>query len=152
MNLIELLKSKNLYLATAESLTGGLVAAGICNITGASQAFKGGIITYTKKAKCELLGLNQNDIDTYGVYSEETAIAMAKGVKAELGVEAAIATTGVAGPNCDESVDPGTVYFSFIIGDKVFSECKFFSGDRNSIRALAASYAIDKMTEILSEM
>lgn len=152
MDIIQLLKEKNLTIATAESLTGGLVADEICSIAGASSVFKGGIVSYTKKAKCELLGLNMKDIYTYGVYSEETAVSMAKGVKSELGVDIAIATTGVAGPDADDGVDAGTVYIAYIIKDQILTECKFFSGDRNTIRRVAASYAVNHLVEILSNM
>lgn len=151
MNIIEALKKDNLTIATAESVTAGLVANEICNISGASDCFKGGIVSYTKQSKCSLLGLNMADIDAYGVYSEETVLAMAKGVKNKLSVDVAIATSGVAGPYSDEGVDAGTVYFCFIIKDRIFIECKFFAGDRNTVRASSAKYAIDKVTEILSE-
>ena len=81
MNLVEKLKKLNLTICTAESITGGMIASNICNIEGASQVFNGGIVAYTKKMKQKLLGLNMDDINKYGVYSEKTVFSMAKAAK-----------------------------------------------------------------------
>lgn len=151
MNLIEKLSEKNYSISTAESITAGLIAARICDISGASKVFNGGIVSYSKEAKCKLLGLKREDIDTFGVYSEETAISMAKGVKKATNSNVAIAITGVAGPGSDENVEAGTVYCAFIVDGLIISEEKFFNGDRQEVRDKAASYAIKRVEELLEK-
>ncbi len=149
MNIIEKLKELNLTISTAESLTGGMIASKICNISGASNYFKGGIVSYTKQAKCSLLNLNMLDIEKYGVYSYETVISMAKSIKEQLNTDISISTSGVAGPNDDENVKAGTVYFCFIIKDKIITEKKCFNGSRNDVRIEASEYAINKIINLL---
>lgn len=150
MNIIEKLKTNNLTVSTAESVTGGLIASEICRIPGASKHFAGGIVSYTKQAKCELLGLSMEQIERYGVYSKETAEAMARAVRQRTNSDASVATTGVAGPYADEGTKAGTVYFGFVIGDTVFTECKVFLGKRNRVRQKAAKYAVKRLYELLS--
>lgn len=149
MNIIEALKKHNYTIATAESLTAGLISSKIANISGASNHLKGGVCSYTKEAKCNLLGLNMENINKYGVYSEYTAISMARGIKEKLDSNVAIATTGVAGPGSDENVEAGVVYFGFIINDLEITECISFTGDRNEVRNKAAEYAVKKIIELL---
>ena len=119
MNIIEVLKKHNLTISTAESLTGGMIASMICDISGASNYFKGSIVSYTKETKNKLLGLSLEDIEKYGVYSFETVEAMAKSIKEKTNSNIAIATSGVSGPGPDENVFAGTVYYCFIINDKI---------------------------------
>ncbi len=149
MNIIEKLKEVNLTISTAESLTGGMIASNICNISGASNFFKGGVVSYTKEAKCSLLGLKMEDIEKYSVYSNETVISMAKGIKKNTNSDIAIATSGVAGPGADEGVEAGTVYFCFIIKDKIITEKKLFKGSRNEVRSNASNYAINQIINLL---
>ena len=149
MNIIDLLKEKNYSIATAESLTAGLVGSNICRNSGASSVYKGGVISYTKEAKCSLLGLNMLDIEKYNVYSHQTALSMAKGVKKLVDSTCAIATSGVAGPGSDEGVEEGTVFLAYIIAEKEYTECVKFSGMRNEIRELAAKHAVERFVELL---
>lgn len=149
MNLVENLTKLNLTICTAESITGGMIASNICNIEGASQIFNGGIVAYTKKMKQKLLGLNIDDINKYGVYSEKTVFSMAKAVKEKTESDIAIATSGVAGPYSDENVAPGTVYFCFYIKDKYFLEKKVFNGSRNEVRSKASMYACERLIDLL---
>lgn len=151
MNVIEALKSKNLTISTAESLTAGLVASNICSISGASNYFKGGIVAYTKEIKCKLLGLKMNDINKYSVYSFETVSSMALGVKKLTGSDIAIATSGVAGPGDDEGVKAGVVYFCIRIKDKKFLYKEKFNGNRNEVRDEASMFIINKLIEILGD-
>ena len=149
MNIIEKLKECNLTISTAESLTAGLIASKICEISGASNYFKGGIVSYTKETKCMLLGLKMEDIEKYGVYSNETVISMARGIKEKTNSDIAIATSGVAGPGSDEGVPAGTVYYCFIIKDKIITEKKNFNGERNEVRNEASLYAINRIISLL---
>lgn len=149
MNIIEILKKNKLTISAAESLTAGLVCAGICDYAGASSVFKGGIVSYTKEMKCRLLGLAMEDIEKYGVYSRQTVISMAEGIQRKTGSDIAIATSGVAGPESDENVAAGTVYFCFLIRQTPITECVVFSGDRNEVRRQAASYAVSRICQLL---
>ncbi len=152
MNIIERLKECKLTISTAESLTGGLIASKICEIPGASNYFKGGVVSYTKEAKCSLLGLNMEDIEKYGVYSNETVIAMAKGIKERTNSDISIATSGVAGPGSDEGVEAGTVYFCYYLENQIVTEKKIFKGTRNEIREEASIYALNIVIGLLTKI
>ena len=152
MNIIERLKECNLTISTAESITGGEIASTICSIPGASNYFKGGVVSYTKEAKCSLLGLKMEEIEKYGVYSKETVISMAKGIKKRTNSNIAIATSGVAGPGPDEGVEAGTVYICYIIDDYILFEKKKFEGDRNKIRKEAANYSLGVVVGLLTKI
>lgn len=151
MNIIEALKSKNMTISTAESLTAGLVASNICSISGASNYFKGGVVAYIKEIKCNLLGLKMADIEKYSVYSNETVSSMASGVMRLTNSDIAIATSGVAGPGDDEGVKAGTVYFCIKIKDKKYLFKELFTGDRNTVRENASRFVIDKTIKLLNE-
>ena len=152
MNIIERLKECNLTISTAESITGGLIASKICEISGASNYFKGGVVSYTKEAKESLLGVSLEDIEKYGVYSKETVIKMAEGIKERTNSDIAIATSGVAGPGPDEGVEAGTVYFCYYILDKIVTEKKKFEGTRNEIREYAANHALVMVVGLLTKV
>lgn len=152
MNLIEVLKLKGGKITTAESCTGGLVAAKIVSYSGASAFYEEGFITYSNEAKVKHLGIPMEDIDLFGVVSEEIASKMALGAAKNAGTEYAIATTGVAGPTGGTSECPvGTVCFGFVVREKIFSERKVFDGDRDTIRQKACDFAIDTMISLLME-
>lgn len=99
---LEELKARGLTLGTAESCTGGLMAKRLTDIPGASQAFKGGIVSYTNEVKANVLGVPQHLLDQFGAVSQEVAIAMAQGAREALGCDIALSSTGVAGPDKDE--------------------------------------------------
>ena len=99
---LEGLKTRGLTLGTAESCTGGLMAKRLTDIPGASQAFKGGIVSYTNEVKANVLGVPQHLLDQFGAVSQEVAMAMAQGARETLGCDIALSSTGVAGPDRDE--------------------------------------------------
>lgn len=99
---LEGLKARGLTLGTAESCTGGLMAKRLTDIPGASQAFKGGIVSYTNEVKANVLGVPQHLLDQFGAVSQEVATAMAQGAREALGCDIALSSTGVAGPDRDE--------------------------------------------------
>jgi nicotinamide-nucleotide amidase len=105
------------HVAVAESLTGGLLAAALASVPGASVVFRGGIVAYASDLKASLLGVDQAVLDTCGAVSAETARAMAEGVRARLGATFGLATTGVAGPDPAEGKPVGTVYIAATRGD-----------------------------------
>ena len=99
---LEGLKAKGLTLGTAESCTGGLMAKRLTDVPGASQAFAGGIVSYTNGVKARALGVPQHLLDQFGAVSREVALAMAQGARTALGCDVALSSTGVAGPDRDD--------------------------------------------------
>ena len=105
------LKKRNISIATAESCTGGLLANLLTNISGSSEYFDRGVVTYSNISKIELLGVSQEIIQKYGAVSKETASAMAIGIKERSNVDIGISTTGIAGPTGGTKEKPiGLVY------------------------------------------
>jgi len=131
-------------LATAESLTGGQLAATITGVPGVSAVYLGGAVTYATELKVALLGVPESVVATYGVVSAECATAMAAGVRRLTGATWTLSTTGVAGPTAQEGKPVGTVYVG-IAGPGVLDAVALsLAGDRPTIqgetceRALAA--------------
>jgi nicotinamide-nucleotide amidase len=141
--LLDLMRSKGLHLALAESCTGGLVAGRLTEIPGASDVVVGGIVAYANQTKVDLLQVPAEVIAQHGAVSAETAEAMARGAQVRFGAEIAIAVTGVAGPGGGSPEKPvGTVWFAFATGERVESVMARFVGSRSEIRARAAQAAL----------
>lgn len=146
--LLQLLTKYNLKVTTAESCTGGLVAGLLCDISGISNFYEEGFITYSEKAKCKNLDVLPEIINTYGVVSEETAIAMAEGALTRAQADCAISTTGVAGPTGGTEDTPvGTVCFGCIVKGHTFHTRRVFKGTRMEIRMQAAVFALEFLSE-----
>ena len=110
--LVEEMSRKNLLFACAESCTGGLIAHEVTSISGASQMFQGGAVTYSNESKADILGVDMRDIERYGAVSPQDAWAMASGARRVFSADVAISTTGVAGPRGGTSYHPvGMVIF-----------------------------------------
>ena len=110
---VKLLEEDELTVTTAESCTGGLVAARLVDVPGVSEVFKQGFITYSNKAKRKLLNVKKTTLKEVGAVSEKTAREMAKGAILASGADAAIATTGIAGPDGGTEEKPvGLVYIA----------------------------------------
>ena len=150
--LASLRKSKQ-SLTVAESLTGGLLGGAITSVAGASDVFLGGIIAYHPRIKSEALAINPDVLSTHGVVSREVAVAMAHGVKARLGSDWAIATTGVAGPGPSGGVPAGRVWIA-IVGPGLelapFAQELTLSGERSEIRVATIARALGAFTRILN--
>ncbi len=131
----ELLKGNGLTLATAESCTGGLVAARFIDNPGASEVFKEGFITYSNKAKRSRLNVKKSTLLKYGAVSRETVKEMAKGGAVAAKADVCVAVTGIAGPDGGTEEKPvGTVFVGCFIKGKTFiNECHF-KGDRTEVR------------------
>jgi len=99
MNIVELLISKNLKISTAESCTGGMVAGWITSVSGSSECFDMGVVTYSNDAKNKLLGVKKETLDKFGAVSEETAREMCECVRILANSNIGISVTGIAGPN-----------------------------------------------------
>ena len=126
---LDLLKAQGLTLGLAESLTGGLIASRICDIPGASAAFRGAIVSYASEIKFGLLGVPEGP-----VVSEAAVRAMAEGAARVLGADCAIAVTGVAGPESQDGEDPGVVWMATLVDGEVVATRAKFPFDRNRTR------------------
>ena len=154
-SLVELLTAKGLFLATAESLTGGLLSSMIVSEAGASQVFLGGVVSYQDATKSRLLGVSPNLLESQGAVDPEVAAQMAAGVRIKLAnangkpeeLVIGISTTGVAGPDSVGDKQPGLVYIAISsrLGTVVFE--REFQGDRTAIRNLTAEAAIVLLRE-----
>lgn len=141
---IEALKSSGKTVATAESLTGGLIAATLVNIPGASSVVRGGFVTYQTDTKTILLGVPAETIDRYDVVSAEVATAMAQGARERLSVDIAVSATGLAGPDGGTPERPvGTVYLGISTKDGTYPIHLRLAGNRDRIRTLTVKHAID---------
>lgn len=147
--LIEILRSKGMTIAAAESLTGGLVSALLVGVPGASNAFMEGFITYDINAKHRTLGIAQEILDREGAISPLTAEKMALGAAKKAGTDAAIATTGNAGPDPSEEKPVGLVYTAVNINGKVNVFEHHFSGSRSEIRRQSADAVIEEAAALL---
>jgi nicotinamide-nucleotide amidase len=131
-------------LATAESCTGGMVAAACTELAGSSDWFERGFVTYSNEAKTELLGVDAVLIASHGAVSEVVARAMAFGAIRHSRARVSVAVTGIAGPSGGSKDKPvGTVWFGFMIDGRLTSETKRFDGDRAAVRAATVEYAFD---------
>jgi nicotinamide-nucleotide amidase len=130
-------------LATAESCTGGLVAAACTELSGSSAWFERGFVTYSNAAKTELLGVSAALIEAHGAVSEAVARGMAEGALRHSLAQVSVAITGVAGPTGGSADKPvGTVCFAWAVPTGVFSERVHFGGERSDIRRTAVQHAL----------
>ena len=149
---LEILRERKQTLATAESITGGLLGGAITEIPGSSDVFIGGVVAYNEQTKSQLLGVDATLFAAHGVVSREVALAMAKGARERLGSTWALSTTGVAGPGPSNGVPPGLVWIA-IAGpyaeSAIFAEELHLVGDRQEVRAATIARAFDAFTRIL---
>ena len=142
---VHTLRSNGLTIATAESCTGGMIAQRLTNVSGASEVFGYGFVTYWEQAKAKLVGVDPAVIAQYNVVSAPVAAQMALGAAKAAGADIAVSVTGLAGPGGGDAVRPvGTVYLGAARGDKVYVKKLFVSRpDRALIRARAAQTALE---------
>ena len=141
--LAALLRSRGLMMATAESCTGGLIAAACTELSGSSDWFERGFVTYSNAAKAELLSVPPELIEQHGAVSEAVARAMAAGALERAPVQMAVAVTGVAGPTGGSADKPvGTVWFGWATPNGVFSERQQFEGNRTAVRQATVEHAL----------
>ena len=144
MAVVKLLKKLELTVTTAESCTGGLLAARLVNVPGVSDAFREGFITYANKAKRKILDVSKGTLKKYGAVSEQTAKEMATGGVFATDADVCIAITGLAGPDGGTEEKPvGLVYIACYLKDRVRVEKYQFKGDRNKIREQSVVKALD---------
>ena len=142
-NLGELLRERRLSIATAESCTGGALAAALTAIPGASDYFPGGVVAYSPAIKSAILGVPAAVIAADGVVSERCALAMAQGARRVCRTSLGLATTGIAGPSGGEPDKPvGLVFIALAWGDGAVCRRFLYSGDRATVIATATHDAL----------
>ena len=147
----ELLQQKKLLLATAESCTGGLIAAACTDLAGSSVWFERGFVSYSNAAKTELLGVPADLIETHGAVSEPVARAMVEGALRHSRAQVAVAVTGVAGPGGGSPDKPvGTVWFGWATPDGVVTDKRCFDGDRQQVREATVQHALLRLKQLLA--
>jgi len=151
--LAQALTAKHLCMATAESCTGGLIAASCTQLSGSSVWFERGFVTYSNAAKTEMLGVPSSLIETHGAVSEEVAKAMAMGALAHSKAHFSVAVTGIAGPSGGSVAKPvGTVWLAWGWRDSLAAiQCEAmlqqFKGSRSEVRYATADLALAHLTE-----
>lgn len=147
---IELLKEKKMTVTTAESCTGGLLAGRLLNISGASEVYQEGHITYSNEAKERVLGVSHETLEKYGAVSVQTAEEMAKGAANAAGADVAVSITGIAGPGGGTEEKPvGLVYVGCYVKGKIRTEEFHFTGNRAKNRENAVVRALTVLREEL---
>ncbi len=148
---LEVLAGRGETLATAESLTGGLLSATLTDVPGASRSFVGGVVSYATRVKESLLGVPAEVVAGHGVVSGECAAAMATGVRVALDTTWGLATTGVAGPDSQEGKPVGTVWVAVAGPAGVAVRRLALSGDRRSIREGSCREVLGLLAAVLDD-
>ncbi|MBC7584698.1 CinA family protein [Tardiphaga sp. vice352] len=149
--LLDLCRGRKLTIATAESCTGGLVAAALTEIPGSSDVIDRGFVTYSNDAKRAMLGVKATTLESFGAVSKETAMQMAVGALEEADVDLAVSITGIAGPGGATPGKPvGLVHFAVAARDGriVHKECRFGAIGRSQVRARSVLEALRMLTEL----
>lgn len=150
-DLAQALKAQGAMMATAESCTGGLIAACCTGLSGSSDWFERGFVTYSNAAKTEQLGVPATLIEAHGAVSEPVARAMALGAVAHSRAQVSVAVTGVAGPTGGSADKPvGLVWFGWAVGEQAWTECRRFDGDRDTVRAATVMHALQGLLQRLA--
>ncbi|MBS0610853.1 MAG: CinA family protein [Proteobacteria bacterium] len=145
------LLARGWMLATAESCTGGMIAAACTDLSGSSQWFERGFVSYSNAAKTELLGVPAGLIEQHGAVSEPVARAMAEGAVQRGAAQVSVAVTGVAGPTGGTPDKPvGTVWFGWCVDGATHSERRHLAGDRAAVRAQTVRHGLARLRELLA--
>ncbi len=151
--LARLLPQRGWMMASAESCTGGLIAAACTDLAGSSVWFERGFVTYSNAAKSELLGVAPQLIAQHGAVSEAVARAMALGALRHSQAQVALAVTGIAGPGGGTPDKPvGTVWLGWSVDSQVHTQMQRFDGDRAAVRAAAVQHGLRRLVELLSQI
>lgn len=145
------LLARGWMVATAESCTGGMIAARCTDLSGSSQWFERGFVTYSNAAKSELLGVPAELIAQHGAVSEAVACAMADGALRHAHAQVSVAVTGIAGPTGGSADKPvGTVWFAWCVNEQLSSERRVFDGNRAAIREATVAHALQGLIKRLA--
>ncbi|WP_313137343.1 CinA family protein [Paracoccus jeotgali] len=150
--LLDLARSQGATIATAESCTGGMIAAALTDLAGSSAVFDRGFVTYSNAAKEQMLGVSAATLARFGAVSVEVAAEMASGARARSGVTLAVSVTGIAGPRGSEHKPEGRVCFGLASADGIHTETVEFGAiGRARVRAATTVHALDLLIGALSE-
>ena len=151
VELAKILTTAKLKIAVAESCTGGNLSAGLTSISGSSNYFDRGFVTYSNEAKIEMLGVDSKTLDEFGAVSEQVAEQMSNGVISNSNANISVSITGIAGPNGGSKEKPvGMVCFGFCINDKNFTITKYFSGARHQVVESSIDFVLNTIINELS--
>ena len=152
--IVKSLNDQKQTLALAESCTGGIIAAKIVGISGASKVLLEGVVSYSNESKIKALGVTPEIISKYGAVSARCAQAMAQGVREKTGADYALSVTGIAGPEGGTAEKPvGTVYFAIAAREKTHTFKYIFpQSDRNTIRQFTANFTLDVLRRIINNL
>ena len=145
-----LLRERGATLATAESLTGGRLAALLTAVPGSSETYVGGVVSYATSVKTDVLGVPTEVVERYGVVSAECARAMATGARRVLGATYAVSTTGVAGPGPQDGIPAGTVYVAVAGPESVAAVALELVGGRQAVQDRTCEEALSVVSAILT--
>ena len=149
--IVSLLQEKGWKIASAESCSGGMIASRLVNVSGVSDVFEEGYITYSNAAKHKLLGVSKQSLGQYGAVSSQVAGEMALGAARQARARAAIAVTGIAGPGGGTPQKPvGLVYIGCYVDGRVFVTENYFQGSRQEIRTATTQAALWLLLEKLT--
>jgi nicotinamide-nucleotide amidase len=148
---VELLIARDETVATAESLTGGLVAAALTSVPGSSAAVRGGVVAYASELKAALLGVPADLLERHGAVHSAVAEAMAEGTRDRLGASTGVATTGVAGPDPAEGKPVGMVFVAVAGPGGLVSRQLALTGGREEIRAATVESVLGLLVGALQE-
>ncbi|GLK17591.1 CinA family protein [Herbiconiux flava] len=151
---VETLTARHVTIGVAESLTGGLLAAALVEVPGASAVLRGGVIAYDTRIKHSVLGVDAEVLAAHGPVHPDVALQMAVGVRTALVVDGeepwiGLSTTGVAGPDAQDGHPPGTAFIGLAIGNEVRFVELHAEGDRGTVRAAVVARALDLLVEFL---
>lgn len=151
-NVVDLAREKQLRIATAESCTGGMIAAAITSIAGSSDVMDGSVVSYSNRIKNQIIDVSQETLDSFGAVSEQTACAMAEGVRNRLGVDYAVSVTGIAGPGGGTPDKPvGTVWIGLADKEGSRAQLHLFDGNRAEVREKTVIVALQLLAQALQE-
>jgi len=149
--LAQLLRQRQWMLATAESCTGGMIAAACTDLAGSSDWFERGFVTYSNNAKSEMLGIEPGLIAVHGAVSDAVVAAMAANAVARSHAQVAVAVSGIAGPAGGSPDKPvGTVWFGWQVDGQLRTERRVFTGDRAAVRLATVTYALQVLLQLVS--
>jgi nicotinamide-nucleotide amidase len=149
--LSQLLLARSWMLATAESCTGGMIAAACTDLAGSSAWFERGFVTYSNQAKIDSLGVDPALIARHGAVSDVVARAMAFGAVRHSRAQVGVAVTGVAGPSGGSADKPvGMVCFGFQVDGRLANETRNFQGERAAVRAATVQHALARLVELVA--
>ncbi len=147
----ETLLDKQLTLATAESCTGGWISKVCTDLAGSSGWFAGGVVSYSNRAKADLLGVEKSDLVEQGAVSEAVVLAMAAGARSALRADIAVAVSGVAGPSGGSPEKPvGTVWIACATAEGAIAAQHLFTGDREAVRRATVLAALQMALDTVS--